>query len=163
MSSGWQRLSVSSVCRLAWNTAPERRRRAGTWHCIAIIQSVFEWTDRVKICRGLTGPSFPVDNTTMNSPLDYPHLRQPHTTRHPSRDPTTPWHQSWDPNIVVQGERVPTEAHELKFECRFMASDVEERFCVQDCASGERRVCERPSRQTKWVHVSFRPGDYKPQ
>jgi len=74
--------------------------------------------------------SFPVDNPAINCPLDYPHLRQPHTTRHPSHDPTTPWHQSSRPSIVVQGERVQTEDRRVECECRFMASVVEEHLPV---------------------------------
>jgi len=89
----------------------------------------------------------------MNSPLDYPHLRQLHTTRHQLPNSTTPWHQSLRPNIVVQGEGVPTEDRELKCECRFLASNVEEHFCVQDCVNCERRVCERPLCQMKWVRL----------
>ena len=68
----------------------------------------------------------------MNLFIRGPYPRQPHTTRHPSRDPTTPWHQSSRPNIVIQGERVPTEDRELKCECRAMASDVEEHLPVPD-------------------------------
>jgi len=64
MSSRWERLLVLSLCCIT--QAPERHYRAGTWHCITIIQSVFEWTDKVKICKGLTGTSFPVNNPSMN-------------------------------------------------------------------------------------------------
>ena len=37
---------------------PERRRRAGTRRCIAIIRLFSEWTDKVKICKGLTINTF---------------------------------------------------------------------------------------------------------